>query len=899
MPRDIDAEQVVKFYRRLFGDSGIETEIRLIHPYKKNARGGALIESLWGSLEKPEYAEHLKSFNDDDFGMFLVVNQPKQGLHETLNGASVKDSDVERITSFFVDMDGEKEVGDNLDKLENSPLPPSMVVRSSTDDKIHAYWIVVDCPPEKWTAIQVQLIAHFESDPSCKNPSRVMRIPGYWHTKAEPIRTEIIEENEADYTFSEFCEAFDFDPKYQLYSEKPVELPEGWTPPEGIGERILKAADYQISKIGTSGRHNVLVWAALSCLENRLPRHEAEQLISVVVSKLPTRDGEPIAVAEAISVIDWTYKNAVPGEPWPELSKPAEVEQRFTTVDDPLEPRPADVDITTHAQGYALVVEKATKRGEVETEYKQLTNWVFTPTLKLHYPGGQVGERGTLTINGTINHEVDLPAKVWNSRRDILEVIGAYGGVVFSNSASDVAKIRQFISLYYRDLPIAKGVKTYGLHCVEGQWLEIYQDKTLGVFGETPTPIFHAGTPVDPDSPAYQAPKVYSQKALGKAKENILRFVKTITPSAALAMLGYACASAFAPRITMRMGNRLPMLYIAGERESGKTSAAEMMLELATGHSSARLHKASGMSDYQYDVAYSNQNNMLALLDEYRPGEINDGQFRKHHDLTTKWRGSGVAAKDHAYLMNSPIIVLGEGFTEDNAALSRGVLYFVEKKDRGTLENYSELQTSGFAAYAAHLHEQARQTSDATVDEWYARAHDLAKRAAGEATSPRLRYALTFVAFGLLYAQHDIQAQFFRDEVIAQALFWGVRHSLDGGTESMTNLEAFLEQLGSAVAEHKDPRSLIAPASTVGAIIIRISPCVELVKRKYGTKAAIANTKLLRRYAETVGYTDTNSVVHKDCRGDAVRGVKLTLDIVPDRCDVSALVHFESLLRGS
>ena len=87
---------------------------------------------------------------------------------------------------------------------------------------------------------------------------------------------------------------------------------------------------------------------------------------------------------------------------------------------------------------------------------------------------------------------------------------------------------------------------------------------------------------------------------------------------------------------------------------------------------SARLTKASGMSPYQYDVAHSGANNIMALLDEYRPGEIDDAQLRKHHDLGTRWRGSGVGGKDHAYELNAPLAVFGEGFTDDAATRSPG-----------------------------------------------------------------------------------------------------------------------------------------------------------------------------------------------------------------------------------
>lgn len=114
----------------------------------------------------------------------------------------------------------------------------------------------------------------------------------------------------------------------------------------------------------------------------------------------------------------------------------------------------------------------------------------------------------------------------------------------------------------------------------------------------------------------------------------------------------------------------MPFLYTTGERESGKSTFIEINLGMVMSSKSGRFKLAPGMSTYQYDVAFSRANNFLAVLDEFKPNMIDDELLRKHHHLDAKWRGSGVAAKDHAYPLDAPLIVAGEGFTEDPASLS-------------------------------------------------------------------------------------------------------------------------------------------------------------------------------------------------------------------------------------
>lgn len=478
------------------------------------------------------------------------------------------------------------------------------------------------------------------------------------------------------------------------------------------------------------------------------------------------------------------------------------------------------------------------------------------------------------------------------SRKDLLEAIGGYQAVCFTTNNADIGKIYQTNVLAHDDLPTARGVRSYGLHHVDGEWLELFEDRTVSTH-DLP-PVFYAGTPIDPGSRAFRAPRAATQEQVDEARRAIIKLPQLVTPSTARALLGYSVAAVFAPRITPALGNRLPFLYNAGERESGKTSAAQIALELTTGYT-ARITKASGMTPYQYDIAHSGANNLLAILDEYRPGEIDDAQLRKHHDLGTKWRGSGVASKDHAYELNAPTIVAGEGFTDDAATKSRGVLYFTRKKDRGSVSDYGEVSRLPLWAYAGHLHELARTVPEDTHQGRLRAAEGLAAQAVGGTANPRLQYALTFIAYGLLVLQDDVEPSAFTDQVILDCLRDGVFNTLEGGSEGITNLEMFLQQL-SFVLTKVDPRHYIAPATTSGQIIIRPQVCVDLVQAQYKERAAIANTTLFKQYAEQATYFEPGDV-HKTPEGKTVRGKRLCLNLIPERCEADLLREFEERLR--
>lgn len=888
-----DWRQASRYYQALHGTN--PTEFRFIK------RGSPTI-SLWGDLAEITDPGHrtlkrMTRLNSDGYGAYMVVNTPNPTTgHQKIitdGKGSITDTDIVAATAFFVELDrNEQRPGSNYDLLAEAELKPSLIVQSSQPHKLHGYWLVVDCGDMNlWRRLQAQLIAKFAGDPACKNPSRVMRIPGFWHTKTNtPIQSRILlDDPQANYTTAEIIELFNLDPDLEIYSEAPNNTTlNDWAPPPGVAERIKQRAERQAARVAKTdvGRHRSLLWLAMSCRENNLPRTDADRLAVHLADLLPPRHTGPIPHDEALAALDWAYQHAA-GKNTPmhtQATTTTTSTEPGETVDDLAKPA-ATAPITIQNGGYAHV--KETQNGPI---YRQLTNWVFTPTTTLEWPDGTIGHRGTLAINTTTRHTIDLPAKAWSSRRDLLADISSHNAVIFTNSNSDIAYIRQFILTNSPTLPTARGVTTFGLHNLNGTWAELYQD-TLH------DQLFYAGTPVDP-GPAYRALRAGTHEQIEAARRTIRTLLTLITPSAAMALIGYGLASAFSPRLTPLLGDRLPFLYITGERESGKSSSIELVLTLTTGHSSARLRKAPNLTPYQYDSSFANMNNRLAALDEYRPGSIDDSQLRKHHDLGVKWRGSGIAAKDHAYILNAPLIVAGEGFTEDAAALSRGPLYFILQEDRGDTQTYLSVQAAPNWAYAAHLTQTARTLPEPDHQTRFQRAHQLAKTAANARGGPRLEFALTYIAYGLLHAQADVDADLFNDTNIQLALEVGVQQTLEGGDESKTNLETFLEQLGSAATESKDPSACVIPGVLDGTVIIRVSPSVELVKRRYGREAAIGNARLVRQYAQKLEWIE-KAETHKSHLNEVVRGLRINLPLAPKRCDLSALEHLERQQRAT
>jgi len=126
-----------------------------------------------------EHAAQLDYLNSQGAGIFVMANRG--------DGRGRKARNVVGIRSVFTDLDGA-----SLEPVIDCDLPPQIIVESSPG-KFHCYWLVADCPLERFTPIQRALAAKFGGDPVVHDLPRVMRLPGYLHRKGEPFRTRIIQ----------------------------------------------------------------------------------------------------------------------------------------------------------------------------------------------------------------------------------------------------------------------------------------------------------------------------------------------------------------------------------------------------------------------------------------------------------------------------------------------------------------------------------------------------------------------------------------------------------------------------------------------------------------------------------------------------------------------------------
>ncbi len=134
---------------------------------------------LHGTFE--QHVETLTSANLNGDGIFVAINQT--------NGEGRKATDIVQVRALFVDLDNVP-----LSAFDSAEVPANIIVESSPG-KGHGYWLINDCSLGDFSIMQKALARRFGGDPAVCDLPRVMRLPGFIHTKGAPFTCKIININ--------------------------------------------------------------------------------------------------------------------------------------------------------------------------------------------------------------------------------------------------------------------------------------------------------------------------------------------------------------------------------------------------------------------------------------------------------------------------------------------------------------------------------------------------------------------------------------------------------------------------------------------------------------------------------------------------------------------------------
>lgn len=119
------------------------------------------------------------------------LNADRRGIFFAVNGGNTdtETRTINKCRAQFMEIDS-LPLEEQLQKIKQFALEPSIIVR--TRKSLHTYWLLSEGSIKNFRKVQLQLVAHFGSDPALQNESRVMRLPGFNHCKGEPVPVQVI-----------------------------------------------------------------------------------------------------------------------------------------------------------------------------------------------------------------------------------------------------------------------------------------------------------------------------------------------------------------------------------------------------------------------------------------------------------------------------------------------------------------------------------------------------------------------------------------------------------------------------------------------------------------------------------------------------------------------------------
>ena len=153
-------------------------------------------------LHKDEFTTHLRAFPHkggsmgartglfgQDLDLFSQYNAEGRGIYLVVNNGGNSDNSITECVAFFVEWDDipqEKQL--YIYKEKNLPEPTFQV--NTGGKSIHNYWVLKKpVAAEVWHPIQIRLVDYCKADRNVKNPSRVMRLAGFYYINSDGVPT--------------------------------------------------------------------------------------------------------------------------------------------------------------------------------------------------------------------------------------------------------------------------------------------------------------------------------------------------------------------------------------------------------------------------------------------------------------------------------------------------------------------------------------------------------------------------------------------------------------------------------------------------------------------------------------------------------------------------------------
>ena len=206
--------------------------------------------------------------NFTNLDKFAELNSSGMRVYLVVNSGGDKDIEITQCHAFFAEWDNiPKEKQLYIYKEKNLPVPTFML--DTGGKSIHYYWVFKSpIATEIWLPIQRRLLDYCKADTSIKNPSRVMRLAGFYYIDKEgnpTVKSQIINVTGKEYSVEDIAQVLP-EPKVEAPRYKKVITKTDWTLRE-VGE-ALDTIPRRVTGNNTYEEYRQIAWGLKAILKD-------------------------------------------------------------------------------------------------------------------------------------------------------------------------------------------------------------------------------------------------------------------------------------------------------------------------------------------------------------------------------------------------------------------------------------------------------------------------------------------------------------------------------------------------------------------------------------------------------------------------------------------------------
>jgi hypothetical protein len=175
-----------------------------------------------------ESVQRLGGLNNKGAGIFFTPNSFPSGVR--------KQGKCTKVNAWFFEID-DIPIEEQWEKIESGPFMPSLIVQ--TRKSLHCYFLAKNATIENFRNIQKGLIQYYGADRACKDITRVLRIPGFYHMKADPVKVKIVHDEGNYYSEEDMLKEFPFKELKKVKHKKKETPSKFWDVVSKLGNKLM------------------------------------------------------------------------------------------------------------------------------------------------------------------------------------------------------------------------------------------------------------------------------------------------------------------------------------------------------------------------------------------------------------------------------------------------------------------------------------------------------------------------------------------------------------------------------------------------------------------------------------------------------------------------------------